>query len=263
MKQRLVNIVTLNVHEFRDMQNRSNSDRLAQLLVKKLSQVDFLFLQEVYSYQFEHIEKLQKACGLPYKVFGYALSNFGNVFLSRFNIANTNVCKASVEYHETRSMTHVTIVDSSLGVPFHIFGVHLDHAYEHVRLEQMNHFFKYFQPLKSLSNEPHIVIGDFNSLCEFDYSQEYMQEQIANVRARGNWEKPLFNVYKRMTVDKGYVDAWKVHHSCDLDSLVNTCAYGTRNDYIYRKHVTNIVSCNIIDMEGATDHNAVHAQILL
>jgi exonuclease III len=111
-------------------------------------------------------------------------------------------------------------------------------------------------------------MGDMNSLTRDDYSDEYFQKQIIEVRAMSCWEKPRFDLTKLITNEWKYQDAYKLINSEVKDAQISTCDYGTRIDYIYvHPRVINdqwiIKQCQIIDTKGFTDHNAVFAEFEL
>jgi endonuclease/exonuclease/phosphatase family metal-dependent hydrolase len=52
-----------------------------------------------------------------------------------------------------------------------------------------------------------VIIGDLNSLCRSDYSEEQWNK-IATHRRKSNWEAPYSDVLNYLTQQKNYLDAY-------------------------------------------------------
>jgi endonuclease/exonuclease/phosphatase family metal-dependent hydrolase len=258
-------IATLNVHFFTDLQEQSNVHRLAQLL--KPMSFDVLALQEALHTdrirgaapeRHYHFKLLSELLQLPHTAFCNTSDAFGNGMLSRFPL------KISVNYrteafgnHRTRGMLaaqidHDFFKDNNAT----LYITHLDQISEQIRLKQMNQFEKYIHG----SDGFQLIMGDFNALTFDDYSDDYFNIHIHDVRQRNSWEKP-YNLVTNKMKENGYYDCWREMNKEAINDQVVTCEYKTRIDYIWRrgelKNGWKINECNIFSTEGATDHNGV------
>jgi hypothetical protein len=48
------------------------------------------------------------------------------------------------------------------------------------------------------SSSPQIWTGDFNALTRDDYTDEFWQEAVVNVRERNSWETPKTDLTKKV-----------------------------------------------------------------
>lgn len=78
---------------------------------------------------------------------------------------------------------------------------------------------------------PHVICGDFNALCKDDFSENYL-EQVARIRAAGDWESPKFDVTEKMK-SLGYVDVFRRLNPSLKDRSIATSRFGTRIDFIW------------------------------
>jgi len=126
-----------------------------------------------------------------------------------------------------------------------IFCTHLDMAYESVRLKQLDQILPHID-----QNIPHLILGDFNALCQSDYSDEDW-ENLKAVRAKNRWEAPKTDLYKKL-MDLGYTDSFPGR---DHTSKVATVWAHTRIDWILwsSKLPANVNSYNVLDTD-ASDH---------
>eukprot|EP01121_Diplochlamys_sp_Union-15-3_P003725 TRINITY_DN1365_c0_g1_i3.p1 TRINITY_DN1365_c0_g1~~TRINITY_DN1365_c0_g1_i3.p1 ORF type:complete len:130 (+),score=20.96 TRINITY_DN1365_c0_g1_i3:281-670(+) len=77
---------------------------------------------------------------------------------------------------------------------FDIFLTHLDHVSEPVRLKQLK---KLMEKALTANHRPHILMGDFNSLTNGDYSQTKIKS-ITKTRKMCNWELPVYDVIEML-----------------------------------------------------------------
>jgi endonuclease/exonuclease/phosphatase family metal-dependent hydrolase len=124
-----------------------------------------------------------------------------------------------------------------------IFVTHLDHKTEEQR-------FKEWRVLEALlpSDEPHILLGDFNSLRRSDYTDEELAV-IEKSRKESNWEAPTFELIDE--IEKKYQDALSLSNG-----VQSTCRFLTRVDYIFTFGLAQNSSF-VIDSLKTSDHQIV------
>lgn len=257
-------IGTLNVHFFTDAVGQSNVQRLVQL-IKPMS-LDLLAIQEALHVEnptnetpekFQNFPLLSDLLQLPYTAFCHTSHGFGNAILSRIPLKSSeNYCTTETGNHNARGMLEVDI-DHEF---FHdndarLYVTHLDQISEHIRLNQIKQFEKHVRD-KGFQ----LIVGDFNSLTFEDYSDDYFNVNIHDIRQRNSWEEP-FNLLTNIMKTNGYHDCWREMNKEDLDDKVTTCIYKTRIDYIWRrgelKNGWKMDECKIFSSEDATDHNGI------
>ncbi|CAF1285126.1 unnamed protein product [Rotaria sordida] len=255
---------TLNIHFFTDLKGQSNVYHLAQL-IKPMS-FDVIGLQEVLHtdqppgtvaekyYQFQLLSDLLQ---LPYIAFCNTSHRFGNAILSRFPLkTNINYLTEVIENHDVRGMLAVQVNHEFFNDnDARLYVTHLDQLSEQVRLKQMEQFEKHIY-----DSGLQLIVGDFNSLTFDDYSNDYFNVNIHDVRQRNSWENPFYLVTNKMKTN-GYYDCWREMNKEYIDHQVITCIYKTRIDYIWRrgelKNGWEMNECRIFSTEDATDHNGV------
>ncbi|CAF1563729.1 unnamed protein product [Rotaria sp. Silwood1] len=257
-------IGTLNVHFFTDSQKQSNVHRLAQIL--KPMSFDLLGLQEVLhtdepsntvSEKYYKFQLLSNLLQLPHIAFCNTSYKFGNAILSRYPLKNNvNYYTEPIENHNLRGMLAVQVNHEFFNDNDATFYVtHLDQLSEQVRLVQMEQFEKYIQ-----NAGLQLIVGDFNSLTFDDYSNDYFNTNIHDVRQKNTWERP-FNLVTNKMKTNGYHDCWREMNKEAINDQAGTCIYKTRIDYIWRrgelKNGWEINECRIFSSEDATDHNGV------
>jgi len=258
-------VATVNVHFFTDAQGRSNIHRLAQLL--KPMSFDVLALQEsLHTNQppgaapkrHYHFKLLSDLLQLPYTAFCNTVHEFGNGILSRFPLkSSVNYCTETVGNHHPRGMLAVKINNEFCeDNDATLYVTHLDQISEKVRLKQINQFEKYVHR----SDGFQLIMGDFNALTFDDYSDDYFNIYIRDIRQRNSWESP-FNLVTNKMKENGYHDCWREMNKDAIDHQVITCVYRTRIDYIWRrgelKNGWKMNECRIFSTEDATDHHGV------
>ena len=113
-----------------------------------------------------------------------------------------------------------------------------------------------------------VWMGDFNALARADYDEAEWQE-VAAVRARGNWEAPVSEVTGAITGETsrgglGFVDARVA--AADAPGPRSTCRYDTRIDYIFLGQGVarrwRVAACeHVVAIPAVTDHNLVVATL--
>ena len=261
----LIRIASLNVHFFTDLKEQSNVHRLAQFL--KPMTLDVLALQEILHTTRSpdvapethyHFKLLSDLLELPYMEFCETSFEFGNGILSRFPIlSSVNHYTEAIEDRNIRGMLAVQIDHQFFKDNNATFYVtHLDQMREHVRLQQIEHFEKYITNKDAFQ----LIMGDFNSLTFDDYSDDYFNVHIHDVRERNKWEGP-FNLVTNKMKENGYSDCWREMDKEAINDQAVTCVYKTRIDYIWRrgelKNGWKIDDCRSFSTDDATDHNGI------
>jgi len=136
---------------------------------------------------------------------------------------NQSERKLEIENQDTRSVVRIPLQ----GAVKSIYVVHLDHKLEQTRLEQLELLFKWINELGE-SNDPHIIMGDFNALTKNDYTDSYLKENIILKREQANIESVHYEVTEKM-VEKNYIDPF----SGRSNEKAATCQHGTRVDYVW------------------------------
>lgn len=258
-------IGTLNVHFFTDSHGLPNVNRLAEIL--KPMSFDVLALQEALHTdkipgdapkKHYYFKLLSDILQLPHTAFCNTLHEFGNGILSRFPIkTSSNYRTEANERHHTRGMLAAQINNEFFkDNNATLYITHLDQISEQIRLKQINQFEKHIHR----SDGFQLIMGDFNSLTFEDYSNDYFNKYIHDVREQNSWEKP-FNLVTNRMKENGYHDCWREMNNETINDQVVTCEYGTRIDYIWRKgelkNGWKIDECRIFSSENATDHNGI------
>jgi endonuclease/exonuclease/phosphatase family metal-dependent hydrolase len=249
-------IATINVHSFNDpLTYKNNIEKL--VLILKPYHLDLIAVQEIADDNDWSIfcERLS----LPHRIFGSSAGKyFGNGIASHYPIKSYSNQQSSLTYQgERRSLLQCCLNGDHSFFKDRIFGVtHLDYINEYNRLKQIEEF-------NSFIDNIDILMGDMNALTRNDYSDYYYQKNLVKVRENSQWEKPCFDLTEFITDQWNFQDAFKQINPDAKDEQVVTCRYHTRIDYIYLRPRINdswiLKECSIINMENATDHNAVFA----
>ncbi|CAF2587268.1 unnamed protein product [Rotaria sp. Silwood2] len=249
-------LATINVHHFADpLTYENNVERLVTIL--KPYNFDLIAVQEA-----NDDEKWSKFCnllGLNHFIYGPCQKHIlGNGIASRYPIKSySNQQTSCFCSGGKRSLLQCCLYSDHPFVKDRIFAVtHLDYLNENNRLQQI----KEFDPLKKNID---ILMGDMNSLTRDDYSNNYYEKNVLELRKQSNWEKPYFDVTQLITNQWSFKDALKQINPNLKDEQIATCRYQTRIDYIYLRPRINdswiLKDCSIINTQNATDHNAVFA----
>ncbi|CAF3234840.1 unnamed protein product [Rotaria sp. Silwood2] len=249
-------LATVNVHSFRTRNFDSNISDL--VLILEPLKLDLIAVQEI-----QNDDKWQKFCkrlSLPYFIYGSCNEDpFGNGIASRYPIISYSNKASSLSCSGgTRSLLQCRLDGGHRFLTDRIFAVtHLDHLNEDDRLNQIKEFNPYQQNID-------IIMGDMNSLTRDDYSDNYYQDKIVEIRKKSIWEEPRFDLTNLIRHEWNYDDAFRLINPTLKNEEVSTYYYGTRIDYIYLRPRKNdpwiLTKCSIIDTKGATDHNAVFAE---
>jgi len=185
--------------------------------------------------------------------------SFGNAVLSN----SSEFLKITInldDKKEKRSCVAVLLQDCPVKV---VYLVHLDHLSEDDRLKQLDILLKWIKTGDN-SDKPHIIMGDFNSLTEDDYTEE-RKKQITAERKTANVETLRYDVIKQLQMD--YINIHKEKHPQDKDDKVSTCTYKTRVDYIWlsknHKAILDFSNSSVfMELEGASDHFPIVAELV-
>jgi len=94
---------------------------------------------------------------------------WGSAILSKFEIIKHAIF---LIWPEERVMLSVDLALPTQDIPFTIFNLHLDNSSEHFRLLQLKNAFSDF----SVQKNPHMIVGDFNSVHVDDYPPEIWEK---------------------------------------------------------------------------------------
>lgn len=195
-----------------------------------------------------------------------SIDTFGNAILSRQKIES--VKNMTAPYEEQRSFLHVTFDRRerlSTCLPGGVICTHLDHICENERLKEWN--WACNNDALADPSQPHIVCGDFNALCPYDYTASRLQE-IQQHRTDNRWEQCKFQLYETVTKDHGYMDCYLLRHGHQTNP--STSRFDTRIDYIFLHagrevnpdvSLLECIRCDILEDERHTsDHLPVLAE---
>jgi endonuclease/exonuclease/phosphatase family metal-dependent hydrolase len=256
---------TINVHFFCNLKDQSNVHHLANLL--NPMSFDVLAIQEalhtdkppgVSQERHYHLKLLSELLELPHIAFCNTSYEFGNAILSRIPFTNSvEYCTEAVKDHSARGMLGIQL-DNEFFKDNNatLYVTHLDQINEQLRLKQMNQFEEHIRDVNGLQ----LIAGDFNALTFDDYSDDYFNIHIHDVRQRNSWEGPQ-NLLTNQMKKNGYHDCWREMNKDAINDDVVTCIYKTRIDYIWRRgelqNGWKINECKIFSTENATDHNGI------
>jgi endonuclease/exonuclease/phosphatase family metal-dependent hydrolase len=249
-------IATLNVHSFDDPSTYTiNVERLVSIL--KPYNLDLIGVQEISNGK--NWPKFCNLLSLSHQIFGASDGNYlGNGIASRYPIKSYSNQQTTFSAEGgKRSLLKCSLDGDHPFINDQIFGVtHLDHLSEYYRLKQI----KEFNPIE---NNIDILMGDMNALTKEDYSDDYYQKNILELRQKSHWEKPSFDLTEFVRNQWGYKDAFQQMNPHAKDEQVVTCRFKTRIDYIYLhprcQNSWILKECSIINTQNVTDHNAVYA----
>jgi endonuclease/exonuclease/phosphatase family metal-dependent hydrolase len=215
-------IVTYNVHGWEDAQGQDNFDRVLEVLTEINS--DVICLQEVKeeSKQFPQggtLEALAKRLGFDFIKAVAATpdptrwSSEMDVVLSQFPMTNKHTRSLLISPYQDRVAAIAEFSffvqderGNTLPTPRRIgvVSTHLDHAFEEIRLQQIEKLLAYLQEIKL---EEYILTGDFNSVWKDDFSS-HAWNQLVKVRMYNQWEEPRIDVIQKVTKEHGCKDSF-------------------------------------------------------
>ncbi|CAF0992001.1 unnamed protein product [Rotaria magnacalcarata] len=250
-------LATLNVHSFRTRSTYANNVSDLVSILKPLN-LDLIALEEITNDT--DWRRLCRDLSLPHLIYGDCeRHHFGVGIASRYPIISSSNQETTASYQGGhRSLLRCVLNGDHRFLTDRIFAVtHLDYLDENDRLHQI----KEFNPPEQNID---ILMGDMNALTREDYSDDYYQHRVVDVRKQAAWESPRFELTNLIKNEWNYIDAFRLINPTLKNEKVTTCYYGTRIDYIYFRPKINdlwmLSKCWIIDTKGATDHNAVVAE---
>lgn len=181
---------TYNVHGFSDAGFRMTLAAQAALIAE--SGVDVLGVQEVYAIRTsvgvsDGAAVLARLCGLPYCVES-PVSTCGNAVLSRWPIVWHETLQLTLFRGRHARFAIAVAVRPPCGGDLVLLVTHLDHVEEPARALQWEGMQRWVSQHALLSHAPHVVVGDFNALCQGDYTAADWRH-ICEVRHRAGRRK--------------------------------------------------------------------------
>ncbi|CAF1169677.1 unnamed protein product [Rotaria sp. Silwood1] len=250
-------LATINVHSFNNPSDYENNIEELISILKPLD-LDLIAVQEIQKNN--HWSNFCKHLSLSFTHIGSGDGNYYGIGIaSRYPIISPYDQQTSfASLGGKRFFFKCCLGGDHPFVKDRIFAVtHLDHLNENDRLTQIEEF-------SPVGHNVSILMGDMNALTRDDYSDDYYQKNLVQVREKSNWERPYFDLTRLITTRWGFQDAFKQINPQLKDQSVTTSRYGTRIDYIYWRPRDNdewkLKDCFIVDTKKATDHNAVVAE---
>lgn len=193
---------------------------------------------------------------------------YGNAVLSRWPItasaAHHLVARNEKEAPALEGKEQRGLLEARVRLPdarnFTVYSTHLDHKSEEARLVQL-------RALRSWTvrdrNRPHVVMGDFNAISEWDYAARPEAQATAAEHPKGQQHFPPRAVAQMERA--GYVDALTLFGQPGQGSFI-LADYPLRIDYIFVSQplADAVRSCRIweeVKGEEASDHRPVVAEI--
>jgi len=156
---------------------------------------------------------------------------------------------------------YITVEASNVSMPsFYISCIHLFPKYSELRLEEVQRIKSDLAPLFN-KDSPQIWAGDFNTLCQSDYSEEEWND-ILELRKTTGREVPSSDVTNAMEA-LGFRDSWV---EANKPPPRTTSRFDTRVDYVYTSQSFN-KSWSLKSLlhfpHDASDHSCVIATFAL
>ena len=234
-------ILTYNIHHWEGTDGRVDVDRVAQVVHE--SGADIVALNEVFhpatteTDALPLLEAMARHLGMAY-VFGETLSYYpeagfpapyGNALLTRYAVLSAEAhLTVDLPGREQRGFLRV-VLDVGGTVPLAFYVTHLDHRHEDARLAQVKSM---LQLVARYSDQPHVLVGDFNALAPCDY-EERPQELARLVAQEGASREKLSGLQVvPYLLQAGYVDAYLAagHGPAETWSAERPCV---RIDYAF------------------------------
>ncbi len=177
----------------------------------------------------------------------------GTAILSKYPIRHHNNKKTESKNRFIAG----TIILPENHTPLHIICLHLDYQYEGVRLREIKDIMS--GELNDIISRPCVMLGDFNSLTQDDYSMEKWKD-ITRVRQNNHWELPKTQVTS-LIVNQHFYDSKDIAE--DILGPVTSCRFHTRIDYVYvNKLFLTLYNIKQLETQIAipyiSDHNLVN-----
>ncbi len=206
-------VLTYNIHGWLTPDGAANLDLVAEVIAA--SGADLVGLNEVFhpwpAGDGPTLAALAQRLGMVY-AFGPTLvegqsprnAPYGNALLSRWPILAYAAHRLPpTPGHELRGLLETRVLLPA-GRSLTIYGIHLDHRSEAVRLTQWAAAQTW---LGRERGRPHLVMGDFNALALSDYPTPDAQAAVARHNADQGWVPPAFDLVPR-ALKAGYADAF-------------------------------------------------------
>jgi deoxyribonuclease-4 len=251
-----IKIASYNVHRFEEKDAHKN---INDFLVTQW--IDICGMQEVSGVA--GLKSLECVSSDEFRfVFDGHYKSYGNGLVyrkSKFEFVNTEtfiISKDTKKNVKTQLAVRLKLlstgVENGKFIDFHV--THLTHTLEDCRLYEIQNVVK---NIESRYSTDFYILGDLNSLCEYDYSTPKLND-IIQLRKVNHWEPPRFEVYNYLK-DNGYVDLFeKVNNP--------TCRFDTRVDYIWKSPLHSdipnikIEGLETLNLKGS-DHSPIVATI--
>ncbi len=206
-------VLTYNIHGWLTPDGAANLDLVAEVIAA--SGADLVGLNEVFhpwpASDGPALAALAHRMGMAY-AFGPTLvegqsprkTPYGNALLSRWPILAYAAHRLPpTPGHEPRGLLETRILLPA-GRALTIYGVHLDHRLEAVRMTEWAAAQTW---LGRERGRPHLVMGDFNALALSDYPTPDVQAAVARHNADQGWVPPAFDLVPQ-ALKAGYMDAF-------------------------------------------------------
>lgn len=178
-------LISYNIHNFADTTVKKLADALSSL------KADVICLNEANRFK---TEQLASELKMHFEFIPAGGKNFGNAILSNTKI----IFHKNIQLSYCRTFTYAKIEN----IPFYVCLTHLDHINEKERLRQVDILINFLQAEK-IFNEPHVIMGDFNTYRRSDYTEQEWKN-IEDERKANSWTMPCEGVVHVM--DKHYLD---------------------------------------------------------
>ena len=226
----MISIATLNIHNSCNSEQTNSTNDLLKLFHHH--KFDIIGLQELYD--INELKDISKGYNCVY--------NRHNVILSKYPMENILT--------ENTKEKYVAVIIKLPNQSICVTNVHLNYKDENIRIKEMDTIQKKINPY--LQQYPSILLGDFNSLTKQDYSKKQWGN-IYEIRKYGKWELPVHQLTDK--IKDNWLDSKQY---ISQSSILETCRYNTRIDYIYISNNINVKSYNVIEtMPHISDHNLV------
>jgi len=278
-------IVTYNIHGWRTADGNPNLDGITEVL--RATGADIIGLNEVYYPRIvagasqPALEALAQRLGLHF-VFGPCLrwpaeqnmppDAYGNALLSRWPIIASSAHHLTSKEEDKEDILagkeQRGLLEGRILLPdgqmFTLYVTHLDHTSEAARLLQLRIARTW---LVRDRNRPHLVVGDFNAVSRWDWSDGALQELHARPTRQGGMlagDGKGPQVVDAME-KAGYVDLYRNFGEPGAATFP-TDDWRIRIDYLFASQalVPAVTNCAIwSDADGVSDHRPVLADLAL
>ena len=244
-KNNNIRFMTFNVHMWKDFNNKNTYSKILELI--KDSNADVVGLQEamLYSKTSQNYKNDFKKIGYPYII--VSNTKYGiNMLLSKFEILESNILKLDKDpVHKL--FRYAIIAKLQIHEPIIIAVTHLD-VYDETEQTRLNQIISITNELNKHNNFQIILMGDFNSLRQKDYSSQ-------------EWNKIVSHDIKRNVTATTLVTDYLETHKFLTQNIQMSVWSMRRVDYIYTKNLKfNIQHCDTYPTD-VSDHYPVYIDI--